>query len=98
MPKTDIYVDVEDVPVTGISASDRVSVTASAMVNGGSAGNTLVSYSEPSFTLVACLRSIFSFQFSLAEGLSAYSRNFKVLRVALNLIPEPALTSDNDGC
>lgn len=44
VPQTEIYVDVDEVPVTGISASERVSVTASATVNNDSAKSTLVSF------------------------------------------------------
>lgn len=44
MPQTAIYVEIDDVPVTGIPASERVSLTASATVDGDSAGNTLVSF------------------------------------------------------
>eukprot|EP00904_Undaria_pinnatifida_P006174 jgi/Undpi1/2687/HiC_scaffold_14.g06065.m1 len=39
--EVEIYVEVDDVPVTGISASERVSVTASATVNDESADDTL---------------------------------------------------------
>ena len=39
--------DVDDVPVTGISASERVSLTVSATVNDDSAEDTLVRYMVP---------------------------------------------------
>eukprot|EP00904_Undaria_pinnatifida_P002876 jgi/Undpi1/1258/HiC_scaffold_109.g14172.m1 len=39
--EVEIYVDVDDVPVTGISASERVSLTVSATVNDDSAEDTL---------------------------------------------------------
>lgn len=41
--QTEIYLEVDDVPVVGITAADRVDVTASATVNDDSAMNTLVS-------------------------------------------------------
>lgn len=58
VPQTEIYVEVDEVPLTGISASERVSVTASATVNDGSAGNTLVSVGGPRATpIFYCLRT-----------------------------------------
>lgn len=47
LSQVEIYVEVDDVPVTGISASERVSLTASATVNDESAEDTLVSWGEP---------------------------------------------------
>lgn len=54
MSQTEIYVEVDEVPVTGISASERVSVTASATVNSGSAMDTLVSFHRLDTTLSLC--------------------------------------------
>ena len=66
VPQTEIYVEVDDVPVTGISASERVSVTASATVNSDAAMDTLVSYSGPRTALASCLRTIFTCRDPLA--------------------------------
>ena len=49
--QTEIYVEVDEVPVTGISASERVSVPASATVNSGSAMDTLVGFHRLDTTL-----------------------------------------------
>ena len=41
-PQTEIYVEVDEVVVTGVSAAERGVVTATATVNDDSAGVTLV--------------------------------------------------------
>ena len=69
VPQTEIYVEVDDVPVTGISASERVTVTASATVNSDAAMDTLVSYSVPRTTPASCLRTISTSRESLAGKL-----------------------------
>ena len=62
--QTKIYIDVDDVPVTGISASERVSVLVSATVNDGLAGNTLVSFRRLRPTRACCLLTVPDFQVS----------------------------------
>lgn len=65
-PQTEIYVEIDDVPVVGISASERVSLTASATVNSDAAMDTLVSYSAPRTPLAFFSRSVYTLQVPLA--------------------------------
>lgn len=44
-PQTEIYVTVDEVPVTGASAMDRISVTVTTTTDGESASTTLVRWS-----------------------------------------------------